>query len=78
MLALVARLAPSRATMLLLGESGTGQELVAHAIHAASDRAQRPLVAVDCSSLTETLFESALFGLARGAFAGPPPANPAW
>jgi len=50
MLTLVARVAPSRATMLLLGESGIGKELVAHAIHAASDRAQRPLVAVDCSS----------------------------
>ena len=70
MLALVARVAPSRATVLLLGESGTGKELVARAVHEASDRAQRPLVAVDCSSLPETLFESALFGHERGAFTG--------
>ena len=70
MLALVARVAPSHATVLLLGESGTGKELVARAVHAASDRAQRPLVAVDCSSLPENLFESALFGHERGAFTG--------
>ena len=70
MLALVARVAPSHATVLLLGESGTGKELVARAVHEASDRAQRPLVAVDCSSLPETLFESALFGHERGAFTG--------
>ena len=70
MLALVARVAPSHATVLLLGESGTGKELVARAVHEASDRAQRPLVAVDCSSLPENLFESALFGHERGAFTG--------
>ena len=70
MLALVARVAPSRATVLLLGESGTGKELVARAVHEASNRAQRPLVAVDCSSLPENLFESALFGHERGAFTG--------
>ena len=70
MLGLVARVAPARATVLLLGESGTGKELVARAIHEASNRAQRPLVAVDCSSLPENLFESALFGHERGAFTG--------
>ncbi len=70
MLALVARVAPSQATVLLLGESGTGKELVAQAIHAASPRAQRALVAVDCSSLPENLFESELFGHERGAFTG--------
>ena len=76
MLALVARVAPSRATVLLLGESGTGKELVARAVHEASDRAQRPLVAVDCSSLPENLFESALFGHERGAFTGATAAQP--
>ncbi len=70
MLALVARVAPSKASVLLLGESGTGKELVARAIHEASPRAAKPLVAVDCSSLPENLFESELFGHERGAFTG--------
>ena len=70
MLALVARVAPTNASVLLLGESGTGKELVARAVHEASDRAARPLVPVDCSSLPETLFESELFGHERGAFTG--------
>ena len=70
MLALVARVAPSRASVLLLGESGTGKELVARAIHEASPRAGKPLVAVDCSSLPDNLFESELFGHERGAFTG--------
>ena len=70
MLALVARVAPSMATVLLLGESGTGKELVARAVHEASARAHRALVAVDCSSLPENLFESELFGHERGAFTG--------
>ena len=70
MLALVARVAPSMATVLLLGESGTGKELVARAVHEASPRAHRALVAVDCSSLPENLFESELFGHERGAFTG--------
>ncbi len=70
MLALVARVAPAPATVLLLGESGTGKELVAKAVHAASPRAHQALVAVDCSSLPENLFESELFGHERGAFTG--------
>ena len=70
MLELVARVAPSEATVLLQGESGTGKELVARAIHDASRRARGPFVAVDCSGLTETLFESELFGHERGAFTG--------
>ena len=70
MLELVARVAPSDATVLLQGESGTGKELVAQAIHEASRRSARPFVAVDCSGLTETLFESELFGHERGAFTG--------
>lgn len=70
MLALVARVAPSQATVLLLGESGTGKELVAGAVHQASPRAHHALVAVDCSSLPENLFESELFGHERGAFTG--------
>ena len=70
MLSLVARVAPSRATVMLLGESGTGKELVARAVHEASPRAGKPLVAVDCASLPENLFESELFGHERGAFTG--------
>jgi len=70
MLEMVARVARSDATVLLLGESGTGKELVAKAIHDASRRADKPFVAVDCSGLTETLFESELFGHERGAFTG--------
>ena len=70
MLELVARVGPSQATVLLLGESGTGKELVAQAVHAASSRAANPLVVVDCASLSESLFESELFGHERGAFTG--------
>ena len=70
MLGLVARVAPSQATVLLLGESGSGKELVARAVHEASLRSHRALVPVDCSSLPETLFESELFGHERGAFTG--------
>jgi len=70
MLEMVARVARSEASVLLLGESGTGKELVARAIHEASARSAKPFVAVDCSGLAETLFESELFGHERGAFTG--------
>ncbi len=70
MMDLVARVAPSDAAVLLQGESGTGKELVANAIHHMSRRAAKPFVAVDCSGLAETLFESELFGHERGAFTG--------
>ena len=76
MLGLVARVAPSRAAVLLLGESGTGKELVAHAVHQGSLRARRALVPVDCSSLPEALFESELFGHEKGAFTGAAQARP--
>jgi len=70
MLGLVARVAPSEATVLLQGESGSGKELVANAVHQAGRRSQGPFVALDCSGLPETLFESELFGHERGAFTG--------
>jgi len=73
---LVHRVAPSMTTALLLGESGTGKELVARAIHEASERRVRPFVAVECSGLTESLFESELFGHERGAFTGAHSAKP--
>ncbi|MDE2159875.1 MAG: sigma 54-interacting transcriptional regulator, partial [Burkholderiales bacterium] len=69
-LAAVQRVAPSTLPVLLLGESGTGKELFARAVHEASERARGPFVVVDCSGLTETLFESELFGYEKGAFTG--------
>jgi len=70
MLERMMRVADSNAAVLLLGETGTGKELVAQAIHQASPRRSGPFVAVDCAGLTETLFESELFGYEKGAFTG--------
>ncbi len=70
MLELVQRAAPSEAAVLLLGETGTGKEMVAQATHEASHRHKGPFVPVECAGLTESLFESELFGHEKGAFTG--------
>jgi DNA-binding NtrC family response regulator len=70
MLALIARVARSDAAVLLSGESGSGKELAAHTLHRNSHRSAGHMVTLECAGLTETLFESELFGHVRGAFTG--------
>jgi transcriptional regulator with GAF, ATPase, and Fis domain len=67
---MIEKVAATGATVLITGESGTGKELIANAIHARSNRRERPLVSINCGAIPETMVESELFGHERGAFTG--------
>ncbi|MDD2932660.1 MAG: sigma-54 dependent transcriptional regulator [Methylotenera sp.] len=78
LLSLIERVAPSNATALIKGETGTGKELVARHIHNLSARREGPFAAINCGAFSETLVESELFGYERGAFTGATNAKKGW
>ena len=67
---MIEKVAPTNATTMLLGESGSGKELLARALHSLSPRAEKPFVAINCAAIPDTLLESELFGFEKGAFTG--------
>ncbi len=78
LLPLIARVAPSDAHVLIMGETGTGKELVARYVHSLSSRADTPFVAVNCGAFSESMIEGELFGYEKGAFTGAAVARPGW
>jgi sigma-54-specific transcriptional regulator len=74
----IEQVAPSQATVLLFGETGTGKEIVAHHVHDLSQRRDKPFIAVNCGALTDSLVESELFGHERGAFTGATSSKAGW
>jgi sigma-54-specific transcriptional regulator len=75
---LIERVAPSEATILITGETGTGKELIARHVHALSRRSTGKFVAINCGAFSETLVESELFGYEKGAFTGAMHGKPGW
>jgi DNA-binding NtrC family response regulator/predicted hydrocarbon binding protein len=73
---MIQRVAPTRATVLFLGESGVGKEQFARTLHNVSDRAQQPFVAINCAAIPEQLIESELFGVEKGGFSGASQSRP--
>lgn len=78
LLGLIEKIASSNATALIIGETGTGKELIARHIHALSDRSNGPFQAINCGAFSETLVESELFGYERGAFTGATSSKVGW
>jgi transcriptional regulator with PAS, ATPase and Fis domain len=78
LLPLIERIAPSDANVLIMGETGTGKELVARYVHNLSDRANAAFIAVNCGAFSESLIEGELFGYEKGAFTGANVARPGW
>lgn len=72
----ILRVAPTNATVLLLGESGVGKTMFAHEVHANSQRAEAPFIEINCAAIPDTLIESELFGVQRGAYTGATEARP--
>src|SRR4249920_3601160 len=78
LLSLTEQVAPSDANILVIGETGTGKELIARQVHAFSRRAAKPFAAINCGAFPDNLFESELFGYEKGAFTGATSTREGW